>query len=176
VRPPERPVRPAAAQVRPALGQAGPVPLTGPPDPQLVSIGEAAEVLGVTARTLRYYEELGLVRSSRSSLGAQRRYGPAEIARLQQVRQLQTLLGLDLEEIGEHLDAFDRLDALREEYRSGPRPERRDEILSEGMAILERLQARVRDHQARLDSFAAELDARAERYRAAGRAVALPQA
>ncbi len=92
---------------------------------RLVSIGQAAEALGVTTRTLRYYEELGLVRSSRTSLGAQRRYGPAEIARLNQVRELQTLLGLELDEIGEYLDAFDRLEALREEYRSGPRPERR---------------------------------------------------
>jgi MerR family transcriptional regulator, repressor of the yfmOP operon len=91
-------------------------------DARLVSIGAVAEALGVTPRTLRYYEELGLVRSSRSSLGAPRRYAPAEIARLGQVRELQTLLGLELHEIGEYLNAFARLDALREEYRSGPRP------------------------------------------------------
>jgi len=145
-------------------------------EPGLVTIGEAAEVLGVTPRTLRYYEELGLVRSSRSSLGGQRRYGSAEIDRLNQVRKLQTLLGLELDEIGEHLDAFDRLDALRDEYRSGPLPERREEILSEGMAILDRLRARVRERQDRLDAFAAELDERAERYRSAARAAAEPHA
>jgi len=152
-------------------------PESGPvvAETRLVSIGEAAEVLGVTTRTLRYYEELGLVRSSRSSLGAQRRYGPAEIARLNQVRELQTLLGLELDEIAEYLDAFDRLEALREEFRSGPRPERRDEILSEGLAILDRLQARVRERQVRLDRFAAELEERAERARSAGRGLVLPQ-
>jgi DNA-binding transcriptional MerR regulator len=143
---------------------------------RLVSIGEAAAAIGVTPRTLRYYEELGLVHSSRSSLGAQRRYGPAEIARLNQVRELQTLLGLELDEIGENLDAFDRLDALREEYQSDPPAERRDEILSEGMAILERLLARVRERQTSLDAFAAELEARAERYRAAWRGTPVPQA
>ncbi len=143
-------------------------------EPRLVSIGEAAEALGTTTRTLRYYEELGLVRPARTSLGSQRRYGPGEIARLNQVRELQMLLGLELHEIGEYLDAYDRLDALREEYRAGPPPERRDEILGEGMAILDRLQARVRERQARLDSFAAELEARAERYRAAGRASTVP--
>lgn len=136
---------------------------------RLVSIGEAAEALGVTPRTLRYYEELGLVSSSRSSLGAQRRYGPVELARLGQIRELQTLLGLDLEEIGEHLGAFDRLDALREEFWSGPPPKRRAEILSEGMAILDRLQARVHERQQRLEQFATELEDRMERYRAAGR-------
>lgn len=152
-----------------------PEPAPAMTETRLVSIGEAAEALGVTPRTLRYYEELGLVLSSRSSLGAQRRYGPAEIARLGQVRELQTLLGLELDEIGEYLDAFDRLDALRDEYRSGPRPERREAILSEGLAILDRLQARVRERQGRLDTFAAELEARAGRYRAAGRQAALPK-
>ena len=153
-----------------------PEPKTTGADARLVSIGEAAEALGVTTRTLRYYEELGLVRSSRSSLGSQRRYGPDEIARLRQVRELQTLLGLELDEIGEYLAAFDRLDALREEYRSGPRPERREAILGEGMAILDRLQARVRERQERLEVFAAELQARADRYRAAGEAAVLPHA
>jgi DNA-binding transcriptional MerR regulator len=153
-------------------------PESGPVEAEsrLVTIGEAAEALGVTTRTLRYYEELGLVSSRRSSLGAQRRYGPAEIARLNQVRELQTLLGLELDEIGEYLDAFDRLEALREEFRSSPPPERREEILSEGLAILDRLKARVRERQARLDRFAAELEARAERARSAGRGAALPQA
>jgi MerR family transcriptional regulator, repressor of the yfmOP operon len=153
-----------------------PEPKTTGAEARLVSIGEAAESLGVTTRTLRYYEELGLVRSSRSSLGSQRRYGPDEIARLRQVRELQTLLGLELDEIGEYLDAFDRLDALREEYRSGPRPERREAILGEGMAILDRLQARVRERQAGLEVFAAELQARADRYRAAEQAAVLPHA
>ena len=145
-----------------------------PAEPRLESIGEVAEALGVTPRTLRYYEELGLVRSSRSSLGSQRRYGPDEIARVNQIRELQTLLGLELDEIGEYLGAVDRLDALREEYLSGPAPRRRDEILDEGMAILDRLQERVRERQRRLDLFAAELQARADRYRAAGRAAAQP--
>ena len=151
-------------------------PIVAVADARLVSIGEAAAALGVTPRTLRYYEELGLVRSSRSSLGSKRRYGPAEIARLNQVRELQTLLGLELDEIGENLDAFDRLDALREEFKSGPAPERRGQILSEGMAILDRLLARVRERQVRLDAFAAELEARAERYRAAERSTAVPRA
>ena len=88
----------------------------------------------------------------------------------------ETLLGLELDEIGEYLDAFDRLDALREEYRSGPRPERREAILGEGMAILYRLQARVRERQAGLEVFAAELQARADRYRAAEQAAVLPHA
>ena len=86
----------------------------------LFSIGDVAKLLGTTTRTLRYYEELGLVSSSRHSLTAQRRYGSEEIERLRRIRELQTLLGLELHEIASHLQASDRLDALRAEYRSTP--------------------------------------------------------
>jgi len=134
---------------------------------RLLSIGEVAELLGTTTRTLRYYEELGLVCSSRQSETAQRRYGPEEVERLRRVRELQTLLGLELDEIAEHLEASDRLDGLREEYRAGPAPERRDEILLEGLAILERLREQVRERQEGLATFAAELEARIARYQAA---------
>jgi DNA-binding transcriptional MerR regulator len=141
-----------------------------PPPPtegKLLSIGEVAELLGTTTRTLRYYEELGLVSSSRVTETAQRRYGPDEIERIRRVRELQTLLGLELDEIAEHFRASDRLDGLREEYLAGPPPERRDEILLEGLAILERLRERVRERQEGLATFAAELEARIGRYHAA---------
>lgn len=134
---------------------------------KLISIGEAAEQLGLTPRTLRYYEELGLVSSSRQSSTAQRRYGPEELARLRQIRELQTLLGLDLDEIAEQLKAYDRLEGLRAEYRSGPPPARRDAILNEGLGILKRLSARVAERRQNLEKFAGELDERIERYRAA---------
>jgi DNA-binding transcriptional MerR regulator len=132
-----------------------------------MSIGDVAELLGTTTRTLRYYEELGLVSPSRQTVTAQRRYGAEEIERLRRIRELQTLLGLDLEEIGEQLEASDRLEGLRAEYRAGPPPERRDEILFEGLAILERLRERVLDRQERLVSFAEELEGRIGRYQAA---------
>jgi DNA-binding transcriptional MerR regulator len=132
-----------------------------------MSIGDVAELLGTTTRTLRYYEELGLVSPSRQTVTAQRRYGAAEVERLRRIRELQTLLGLDLEEIGEQLEASDRLEGIKEEYRAGPPPERREEILAEGLAILERLRERVADRQARLASFAEELEGRIDRYHVA---------
>jgi DNA-binding transcriptional MerR regulator len=133
----------------------------------LMSIGDVAELLGTTTRTLRYYEELGLVSPSRQTMTAQRRYGAEEIERLRRIRELQTLLGLDLEEIGEQLEASDRLEGIKAEYQTGPPRERRDEILAEGLAILERLRERVSDRQGRLASFAEELDGRIGRYHAA---------
>jgi DNA-binding transcriptional MerR regulator len=150
-----------------AAGSVAAPPTDSPPAPKLLSIGEAAELLGTTTRTLRYYEELGLVSSSRVTETAQRRYGPDELERLRRIRELQTLLGLELDEIAEHLGASDRLDGLREEYIAGPPPDRRDEILLEGLAILERLRGRVQERQEGLTAFSAELEARIGRYHGA---------
>ena len=98
---------------------------------------------------------------------AQRRYGPDELDRLQQIRELQTLLGLDLDEIGEHLAAWDHLEELKAEYRSGPPPARRQAILAEGLPILESLRQRVEDRQEQLAVFASHLDERMRKYHAA---------
>jgi DNA-binding transcriptional MerR regulator len=127
------------------------------------SIGEAAELTGTTTRTLRYYEELGLVSSQRSSGSGQRRYSQGEIERIRHIRELQNLLGLDLDEIAGHLQATDRLDGLREEYRAGPPEERREAILEDAATILEALRRRAVERQERLTGFVAELDERLEK-------------
>ena len=51
-----------------------------------VRIGEAAALVGVSTRTLRYYQELGMLRPSARSAGGARRYSEADIARLQRIR------------------------------------------------------------------------------------------
>ena len=63
-------------------------------------IGKVAERLGVTTRTIRYYEELGLLGGeSDRCKGAHRLYGEADIAHLQQVLRMKDLLGLSLDQI-----------------------------------------------------------------------------
>lgn len=130
---------------------------------ELVPIGCAAEAAGMTARTLRYYEEIGLVSSSRPTAGGTRRYSAADIERLKRIRELQTLLGLDLDQIAEQLKAADRLETLRAEYRAGPRPERRQQLLDEVLAILGPLRQRVVERQSRLAAFLEDLDERIAR-------------
>lgn len=50
-------------------------------------IGELAEATGASARSLRYYEERGLLESERSASG-QRRYGPEAVEKVRWIRQL----------------------------------------------------------------------------------------
>src|SRR3977135_4447108 len=64
-----------------------------------LTINEAAETTGWSARMLRYIESIGLVEPSRSGAGY-RLYGPAELQRLSTLRELLDEQGLDLGEVG----------------------------------------------------------------------------
>jgi DNA-binding transcriptional MerR regulator len=66
----------------------------------VLTIGEACARTGLSARTLRYYEELGLLPGVRRRAGGRRVYGPDEVERLRFIQRLQ-LLGLSLAEIRE---------------------------------------------------------------------------
>jgi len=69
-------------------------------EPELLSIAEVRERSGVSARTLRYYEELGLLPGVRRRAGGRRVYGPDEIERLAFIQRLKKL-GLSLAEVKE---------------------------------------------------------------------------
>ncbi|WP_232805540.1 MerR family transcriptional regulator [Glycomyces xiaoerkulensis] len=72
-----------------------------------------AKLAGVTARTLRHYDAVGLLEPAATGHGGIRRYGRAELLRLQQILLLRRL-GLRLETIGDILDGgLDPVAALR---------------------------------------------------------------
>jgi DNA-binding transcriptional MerR regulator len=64
------------------------------------SIAEACERTGLSARTIRYYEEIGLLPGVRRRAGGRRVYGPDELERLGFIDRLKAL-GLSLAEIRE---------------------------------------------------------------------------
>lgn len=73
-----------------------------------------AELSGVTPRTLRWYDKLGLLKPGETTGAGYRLYGPAEVDRLQQILFYREL-GLPLGEIKDILDGpdFDRQGALQ---------------------------------------------------------------
>ena len=73
-------------------------------------IGEAAAQTGLSLRTIRFYEEVGLVPPSGRTAGGFRLYTDADIERLQLVKDLKPL-DFSLEEMGEVLALQDQLDA-----------------------------------------------------------------
>ncbi|MFI7153426.1 MerR family transcriptional regulator [Nonomuraea sp. NPDC050022] len=72
-------------------------------------IGEVATRTGLSLRTIRHYDEVGLVRPSARSQGGFRLYTEADVARLMVIRRMKPL-GFTLEEMGELLSITDRLD------------------------------------------------------------------
>ena len=68
--------------------------------PAAYAIAEVCERLGVSPRTVRYYEELGLLPGVRRRAGGRRVYGEGELQRLRFIQRLKAL-GLSLAEIGE---------------------------------------------------------------------------
>ena len=82
-----------------------------------LQIGEVAERTGVTQRTLRFYEEKGLLRPPTRMDGGFRLYSEDDVTRVEHIRQLQNLLGVTLAEIKEMVDAEEVLQELKAQYR-----------------------------------------------------------
>jgi DNA-binding transcriptional MerR regulator len=72
-------------------------------------IGEVAERVGLSLRTIRYYEEVGLITPSARSQGGFRLYTEADVARLQLVKDMKPL-GFSLDEMRDLLGVLDQLD------------------------------------------------------------------
>jgi DNA-binding transcriptional MerR regulator len=72
-------------------------------------IGEVAERIGLSLRTIRYYEEVGLITPSARSQGGFRLYTEADVARLQLVKDMKPL-GFSLDEMRDLLGVLDQLD------------------------------------------------------------------
>lgn len=68
------------------------------PRPELLKIGDFARLAGTNLRTLRYYEELGLIAPTMRSQGGFRYYRPNDLQRVRLIHDLQAL-GLPLEKI-----------------------------------------------------------------------------
>ena len=84
----------------------------------MYSIRKLSELAGVSARTLRYYDEIGLLKPSEISEAGYRYYGERELALLQQILFYRER-GFDLKQIRKILyqDDFDIIRALKEHLR-----------------------------------------------------------
>jgi DNA-binding transcriptional MerR regulator len=128
-------------------------------------IGEVAQRVGVTPRTIRYYEELGLLGSGNREKGAHRTYAEADVAHLQELIRLRDLLGLTLVELVELAEAEEARAALRGRWEEDPSDEERIRIVEEAIPHVERQLALVRGRQATLEEFAADLETKLKRLR-----------
>ena len=125
-------------------------------------IGDLAKRAGTTPRTIRYYEELGLLPAApERHAGSHRTYSEGDVERLEQLLRLKDLLGLTLDELRDVVEHEDARNALRQEFRHGtPSRERREEILAEALEHIGDQLALVQRRRDKLDALEAELEER----------------
>jgi MerR family transcriptional regulator, repressor of the yfmOP operon len=81
------------------------------------SIDQVAAQTGMTKRTLRYYEEMGLLPPTDRTVGNYRRYSDDDVYLLEHIKKLRDLLGFSLSDIRAMLDVEARRGILKEAYR-----------------------------------------------------------
>jgi DNA-binding transcriptional MerR regulator len=121
-------------------------------------IGEVAEQVGVTTRTIRYYEELGLLDPAPArTKGTHRLYREVDVARLRELVRLRELLGLTLEELLALAEVEEARQALRGQWEDDPTDAERAKIVQAAIPLVERQLELVRTRQQRLGEFSDEL-------------------
>jgi MerR family transcriptional regulator, repressor of the yfmOP operon len=135
-------------------------------DPKRLRIGEVAELARTTPRTIRYYEEIGLLPTvgGRES-GKRRHYGESDVERLREIMRLRDLLGLSLDELRSLVEAEDARAALRRELRESDDVIRQAEILHEALEHISNQLKLVRNHKRELDRLERELTAKQRKAR-----------
>ncbi len=134
-------------------------------------IGEVAKLTGTTPRTIRYYEEIGLLPASGDrEPGAHRTYEEGDVERLTELLRLKDLLGVSLEELKDLVTAEDARASLRREWRGGVEdPVRRRQILDESLGHIAKQLELVRRRRDEIGKLEEELLAKRKRVQALSR-------
>lgn len=130
------------------------------PDEPYLQIGEVAERTGVTQRTLRFYEEKGLLKAPTRMEGGFRLYSETDIQRLERIKRLKQLLGFPLAEIKEMVDAEEVKLQLKAEYRPEAALSQKKAQLLKAIEVTERQYDLIRQKVADLAEMQSKLEER----------------
>jgi DNA-binding transcriptional MerR regulator len=125
---------------------------------QKLRIGEVAELTGTTPRTIRYYEEIGLLPgASDREQGKHRCYTQADVDRVREIIRLRDLLGLSLEQLSQLLDAETARAEIRRELQQSDDPNTRRRLLNEALGHIGNQLELVRGRRRELEELEREL-------------------
>jgi DNA-binding transcriptional MerR regulator len=123
-----------------------------------IRIGEVAELTGTTPRTIRYYEEIGLLGGGAArEQGKHRSYSAADVERVREILRLRDLLGLSLEQLTDLVEAETARADIRREYRATDDPKRQRSLLNQSLGHIETQLGLVRGRLAELSKLETEL-------------------
>jgi DNA-binding transcriptional MerR regulator len=128
-----------------------------------VRIGALAKAAGTTVRTVRYYEEIGLLPVDARVAGEHREYDDSDVERLRELLRLKGLLGLSLEELRDVMQGEAARVERRRVFKQSTDPVQRERLLREAIAHTDSLLELVRRRKGELEAFEAELNERRQR-------------
>lgn len=130
-----------------------------------LQIGEFAERTGVTQRTLRFYEEKGLLKPPSRMEGGFRLYSEEDVARVERIKRFQALLGVSLAEVKEMVDAEEMALQIEAEYRPEADAKERRRQLARAIEVREKQYAIISQKAEQLAEIKAYLRERLKTYR-----------
>jgi DNA-binding transcriptional MerR regulator len=129
-------------------------------------IGELAARTGTTPRTIRYYEEIGLLPAVEDrEQGKRRLYSEHDVERLEEVMRLRDLLNLSLDELGQLVAAEEARADIRREFAETEDVGDRRRLLDQAMQHINNQLKLVRGRKKELERLERELVARQRRVR-----------
>jgi DNA-binding transcriptional MerR regulator len=130
-------------------------------------IGELAELTGTTPRTIRYYEEIGLLHEAGDrEHGKRRLYTSEDVERLQELIRMKDLLGLSLDDLKRLVEAEAARAGLREQWEHTDEPGEQRRILEESLGHISDQLKLVRARRGEIERLESELAAKQRRVRA----------
>jgi DNA-binding transcriptional MerR regulator len=126
----------------------------------LLRIQEVAATLGLTARTIRYYEELGLLTPAARSEGDYRLYDDDDVERLRFIKDLRDEAGFSLTEISQMLEDEAARVRNRDRFRTTTNVAERRAIIDDALARVDRQIDSLRTKSDRLAAMIADADER----------------
>jgi DNA-binding transcriptional MerR regulator len=135
------------------------VPEAAPTDEPQLRIQEVADQVGLTTRSIRYYEEIGLLQPARS-IGSYRLYDADDVARLQFIKGLRDDAGFSLGEIGQLLEDENARVQTRARFRATTDLAEQRALLREG---IDRIDRQVSTIRSKIDRLQGMIDTAANR-------------
>jgi DNA-binding transcriptional MerR regulator len=128
-----------------------------------LQIGEAAARASLTQRTLRYYEELGLLKPASRMEGGFRLYSPEDMERIEYIKNLRDVLGFSLAEIRDMVGFEDARSQIKSELNHAESPEERRARLVQLKEVALRQMRIVNEKRQRLKEMRTRIQARIDR-------------
>jgi DNA-binding transcriptional MerR regulator len=143
-----------------------PAPGLRPPESRAsLQIGEVAERTGVTQRTLRFYEEKGLLKPPSRLDGGFRLYSEEDVQRVERIRNLQSLLRLSLADIKEMVEAEEIKHQLRATYRRDAEISERRAKIDKAIELTQRQAGIIEQKRTALQDMKDQLEQKLALYR-----------